>query len=114
MIPSGLALHEVGAGIRQLFLDGEFPEAIATAIREAYRELSRRSGVEAVAVAVRSSATAEDLPDASFAGQQETFLNVRGERELMDVLEDNEILELGRWAAIRRAPLRPAHGHGMG
>ena len=78
------SLHEIGAGIRQLFLDSEFPEAIATAIRVAYRELSRRSGVGTVSVAVRSSATAEDLPDASFAGQQETFLNVRGERELLD------------------------------
>ena len=47
-------------------------------------ELSRRSGLPTVAVAVRSSATAEDLPQASFAGQQETFLNVRGERDLLD------------------------------
>ncbi|TFZ04979.1 phosphoenolpyruvate synthase [Ramlibacter rhizophilus] len=82
---SGAAsLHETGESIRRLFLDGEFPPEIADAIRGAWRELSRRSGVDEVAVAVRSSATAEDLPEASFAGQQETFLNVRGERALLD------------------------------
>ena len=66
------SLHETGETIRRLFLDGEFPEAIATEIRDAYRELSRRSGQDEISVAVRSSATAEDLPQASFAGQQET------------------------------------------
>src|SRR5690606_14533505 len=66
------------------FLDGEFPRPIAEAIVTSYRELSRRAGLGEAAVAVRSSATAEDLPDASFAGQQETFLNVRGERALLD------------------------------
>ncbi|MEJ7929802.1 phosphoenolpyruvate synthase [Ramlibacter sp. AN1015] len=78
------SLHETGEAIRRLFLEGEFPSDIAEAIRGAWRELSRRSGLDEVAVAVRSSATAEDLPEASFAGQQETFLNVRGERALMD------------------------------
>ena len=77
-------LHETGEAARRLFLEGEFPKEIAQAIREAYGELSRRGGVADASVAVRSSATAEDLPEASFAGQQETFLNVRGERELMD------------------------------
>jgi len=77
-------LHEAGAAIRRLFLEGEFPPEIAEAIRQAYRDLSRVAGVDELAVAVRSSATAEDLPDASFAGQQETFLNVRGERDLLD------------------------------
>ena len=81
---SEATLHDTGEAARRLFLEGEFPAGIAGEIREAYRELSRRSGVAEAAVAVRSSATAEDLPDASFAGQQETFLNVRGERELMD------------------------------
>ncbi len=79
-----VSLNEAGTAIRRLFLNGEFPAATAVAIREAYRELCRRSGVDVVAVAVRSSATAEDLPDASFAGQQETFLNVCGEREVLD------------------------------
>src|SRR5690606_10963382 len=78
------SLRETGAAIRQAFLDCEFPPAIATAIRETYRDLSRRSGQDNVAVAVRSSATAEDLPEASFAGQQETFLNVSGERDLLE------------------------------
>jgi len=77
-------LHEAGEAIRRLFLEGEFPPAMAEAIRDAYRRLSRAAGVDELGVAVRSSATAEDLPDASFAGQQETFLNVRGERGLLD------------------------------
>ncbi len=78
------SLQETGEAIRKLFLDGEFPPAIAQAICEAYGELSRRKGVSEASVAVRSSATAEDLPQASFAGQQETFLNISGERALMD------------------------------
>ena len=77
-------LQECGQAIRALFLASEFPAALTREIGEAYAELSRRCGVEAPAVAVRSSATAEDLPDASFAGQQETFLNVRGPRALLD------------------------------
>lgn len=78
------SLHETGEAARRLFLEGQFPPGIANAILNAYRELSTRSGGGEASVAVRSSATAEDLPDASFAGQQETFLNVRGERELME------------------------------
>lgn len=78
------SLHETGEAARRLFLEGQFPPEIANAILNAYRELSARSGGGQASVAVRSSATAEDLPDASFAGQQETFLNVRGERELME------------------------------
>jgi pyruvate,water dikinase len=77
-------LGETGAAIRRLFLDGQFPEATAEAIRTAYRGLADRTGTAEPAVAVRSSATAEDLPTASFAGQQETFLNVVGERALLD------------------------------
>ena len=77
-------LQETGAAIRRLFLDGAFPEPIAAAIRQAYADLCHDSGRESVAVAVRSSATAEDLPEASFAGQQETFLNVHGEGEVLD------------------------------
>lgn len=79
-----LSLHDAGDAIRCLFLDGTFPSAIAGEIRTAYGELVRRSAQDNLAVAVRSSATAEDLPDASFAGQQETFLNVRGERGLLE------------------------------
>ena len=76
-------LSETGAAIRQLVLRADWPEATAEAIIQAYRELSGRAAVEQVSVAVRSSATAEDLPDASFAGQQETFLNIVGEAELL-------------------------------
>lgn len=78
------SLAETGAAVRKLFLRGEWPRATAEAITDAYRELSRRAGRADVSVAVRSSATAEDLPDASFAGQQETFLNVAGEKALLD------------------------------
>ncbi len=78
------SLRQTGEAIRELILEGQFPEGIAAVIKEHYRELSRRTGHARASVAVRSSATAEDLPDASFAGQQETFLNIAGERELMD------------------------------
>ena len=78
-----LSLPETGSTIRRLIQQGTWPAELATAICESYRELGRRSGKESVPVAVRSSATAEDLPDASFAGQQETFLNVRGEADLL-------------------------------
>jgi pyruvate, water dikinase len=72
-------LGEVGAAIRQAFLQGAWPPDLAESISEAYRQLCRRSAKAAdAAVAIRSSATAEDLPDASFAGQQESFLNIRG------------------------------------
>ena len=81
---SEATLRESGEAIRRLFLDGEFPPSAAQAIGAAYAELSRRLGVPEAAVAVRSSATAEDLPEASFAGQLESFLNVRGERALLD------------------------------
>ena len=70
------ALAKTGAQIRQWIMDAEFPEKLNTEIRTAFAALS--AGNPEVAVAVRSSATAEDLPDASFAGQQETFLNIRG------------------------------------
>lgn len=79
-----VTLAAAGEGIREAFMSSEFPSSLATAIRAAYRELAERSGSDRLGVAVRSSATAEDLPDASFAGQQETFLNVVGERGLMD------------------------------
>jgi pyruvate, water dikinase len=77
-------LAEAGAAIRKAFVSGDWPKDIASAISAAYRELGRRAGKSEVDVAVRSSATAEDLPDASFAGQQESFLNIRGQRALLD------------------------------
>jgi pyruvate, water dikinase len=77
-------LEETGKEIRRLFLRSHFPEEIAREIKESYGELSRRYNKSEADVAVRSSATAEDLPSASFAGQQESFLNVSGEDELLD------------------------------
>jgi len=77
-------LAEVGQTIRRAILRGAWPEATAGAIKVAYRELCKRVGKAEIEVAVRSSATAEDLPDASFAGQQETYLNIRGETALLD------------------------------
>ncbi|GGM27256.1 phosphoenolpyruvate synthase [Pseudomonas asuensis] len=70
------ALAKTGAEIRQWIMDAEFPTRLDAEIRTAFAQLS--AGNDNLAVAVRSSATAEDLPDASFAGQQETFLNIRG------------------------------------
>ncbi|WP_305408138.1 phosphoenolpyruvate synthase [Photobacterium leiognathi] len=70
------ALRETGSTIRNWILDAPFPLELEQSIRRDYLELI--DGNQALSVAVRSSATAEDLPDASFAGQQETFLNVKG------------------------------------
>ncbi|WP_417788263.1 phosphoenolpyruvate synthase [Stutzerimonas xanthomarina] len=70
------ALAKAGAQIRGWVMDAEFPPKLDADIRTAFAEMS--GGNDHMAVAVRSSATAEDLPDASFAGQQETFLNIRG------------------------------------
>jgi pyruvate, water dikinase len=70
-------LAKVGKSIREAVMKAPFPAALEAEIRTAYDQLLAEAGVE-ISVAVRSSATAEDLPDASFAGQQETFLNVRG------------------------------------
>ncbi|MEN2792069.1 phosphoenolpyruvate synthase [Sphingomonas oligophenolica] len=77
-------LPRTGDAIRRLFLEATLPEPLAAAVRAAYHALSARTGKTEPAVAVRSSATAEDLPDASFAGQQETFLNIVGEAALLD------------------------------
>jgi len=78
------SLAETGASIRARIREGTVPDAIADAIRDAYTALSESYGEERVDVAARSSATAEDLPQASFAGQQETYLNVRGEDALLE------------------------------
>ncbi|HEX8756520.1 MAG TPA: PEP/pyruvate-binding domain-containing protein, partial [Steroidobacteraceae bacterium] len=78
-------LAAAGARIRQWMLATPFPPALQQAVRD---ELRRMSGDQEIAVAVRSSATAEDLPDASFAGQQETFLNVRGEARVLEAMHE--------------------------
>ena len=70
--------------IRKLIEKTPMPPKIAKSIKTAYEELNKRLNSKGVFVAVRSSATAEDLPDASFAGQQETFLNVKGPDELLE------------------------------
>jgi pyruvate,water dikinase len=72
-----------GAEIRKLIIATEMPKDFSQAIGEAYKKLSLNYKIKNIDVAVRSSATAEDLPDASFAGQQETFLNVTGEKDLL-------------------------------
>lgn len=79
-----ISLSDAGKSIRNAIRHGDWPDAIEQEIRSHYRRLGDALGKENVAVAVRSSATAEDLPDASFAGQQETFLNVSGERALLE------------------------------
>lgn len=77
-------LAETGHAIRNLFLKGTWPADTAGAILAAYRKLSCKAKADKLSVAVRSSATAEDLPEASFAGQQDTYLNVQGEEALLD------------------------------
>ena len=77
-VENSALLRKVTAEVRQMIMDEEMPDPLAAAIRESYEELARKVGEENPFVAVRSSATAEDLPDASFAGQQDTYLNVRG------------------------------------
>ncbi len=77
-------LAEAGSRIRRLILKSEFPEKLREEILLHYAMLSKKYGVKHADVAVRSSATAEDLPGASFAGQQESYLNVRGEAKLLE------------------------------
>jgi len=81
-------LSKVGQAIRRSMRKATFPDEVAEAIRKAYADLCRKYDIEDISVAVRSSATAEDLPDASFAGQQETYLNVSG---------DEDVLQACRW-----------------
>ena len=78
------ALREVSERAREAVLKAKMPDKLAQQIREAYRSLGKSEKTENALVAVRSSATAEDLPEASFAGQQDTYLNVRGEDMLLE------------------------------
>jgi pyruvate,water dikinase len=80
-------LRQRGRRVRQAMMAAPLPDALEAAILQAYDRLSAESHAEAVDVAVRSSATAEDLPDASFAGQQETYLNVQGHAALLDACQ---------------------------
>jgi len=81
------SLAEAGHEIRSLIRLAKIPNDIVSEIHDAYKKIEERYGVHCD-VAVRSSATAEDLPEASFAGQQETYLNIRGESELLRVCAD--------------------------
>jgi len=76
-------LQEIGKKIRNLFLEGNFPEDLKREILKSYQKLSKFYSVSNLEVAVRSSATAEDLPGASFAGQHESYLNVIGKKDLL-------------------------------
>ncbi len=75
-------LYEKGKAVRNIILNAEIPEKLIKEIEKAYDKLCREYGKD-TDVAVRSSATAEDLPDASFAGQQETYLNITGKDSLL-------------------------------
>lgn len=77
------SLEEKGLRVRKLMSNAKLPKVFEVEIIDAYKKLSKQYGVKNVDVAVRSSGTAEDLPDASFAGQQETYLNVQGPKELL-------------------------------
>jgi len=80
-------LARVGKEIRQWILDTPFPEQLDNEIAEAWGKMVADAGTDQISVAVRSSATAEDLPDASFAGQQETFLNINGLENVKDAMK---------------------------
>jgi pyruvate, water dikinase len=77
-------LAEKGSYLRKLIKNAEIPEDLEKQIIDAYYKLSKQENAKEIDVAVRSSATAEDLEDASFAGQQETYLNIRGPEDLLD------------------------------
>ena len=80
-------LARVGKEIRQWVLDTPFPQELDDDIKTAWDQMVANAGTDQIAVAVRSSATAEDLPDASFAGQQETFLNINGLENVKEAMK---------------------------
>jgi pyruvate,water dikinase len=79
-------LSRKGLTVRELIKGGQFPEDLKNEILKAYEELSKMYGQFRVDVAVRSSSTAEDLPNASFAGQQDTYLNIKGDETLLSAI----------------------------
>ena len=81
------SLKETGKSAREAILKSKFPKDLKEKVLKNYKKLSRKYSQEETDVAVRSSATAEDLKTASFAGQMETFLNVRGEKELLKAVK---------------------------
>ncbi len=85
--PSDLsALEQTGEHARKMIESCQIPDDIKTAIQDSYNMLSKKTGGEGIPVAVRSSATAEDLPTASFAGQQDTYLWIRGAEEVLEAV----------------------------
>jgi pyruvate,water dikinase len=80
-------LQKASRDIKKVIISTEVPEDIKTLIIEAYNALCQRINTENAFVAIRSSATAEDLPEASFAGQQDTFLNIRGSEEVLEYVQ---------------------------
>lgn len=82
------ALQKVGKAVRKMIMDAKMPADLEKTIKEYYRALAKKVGEKEPFVAVRSSATAEDLPDASFAGQQETYLNVHGETQVVEKIKE--------------------------
>ncbi|MDL2246915.1 phosphoenolpyruvate synthase, partial [Methanobrevibacter sp. OttesenSCG-928-K11] len=78
------ALQSASEKIKKIIIKTPIPDDMSTLILEAYNQLSQRVGEDYADVAIRSSATAEDLPEASFAGQQDTFLHVKGDDEVME------------------------------
>ena len=83
-----VSLKQIGTEVRQIIRNGKFPRELKEAIRSNYKTLSKKYKQKMTDVAVRSSATAEDLPDASFAGQQETYLNIRGSESLLEAVRN--------------------------
>ncbi|MDY6941819.1 MAG: phosphoenolpyruvate synthase [Pseudomonadota bacterium] len=81
------ALAQTGAKIRQWIMDASFPATLEQAVSQSYQKMADEAGGD-FALAVRSSATAEDLPDASFAGQQETFLNIHGLENVLHAVKE--------------------------
>ncbi|MFZ3059877.1 MAG: phosphoenolpyruvate synthase [Candidatus Methanoperedens sp.] len=79
-------LREAEKKAKKIIMGAKIPDDIEKSIRSKYKELCKREGNQAF-VAVRSSATAEDLPDASFAGQQDTFLNIKGEQNVIEAVK---------------------------
>ncbi len=96
-VNDGAALEGVAAEIKALITRAEMPPELASGIAEAYREMG------AGPVAVRSSATAEDLAEASFAGQQDTYLNIEGESEIVRAVQKCWASLFGAWAIFYRA-----------
>ncbi|QLL69532.1 phosphoenolpyruvate synthase [Lactobacillus sp. 3B(2020)] len=81
-------LHATCSKIRQIIVDAKMPDYLAEEIEDAYKELSQKVGEKDPFVAIRSSATAEDLPDASFAGQQESYLNIKGAKDVVKKVQE--------------------------